>query len=92
MSISPLSKRVWPAKFLPSSARITSALAFAIGGLLAPSAAGALTLEQARGACIESVGRPNVQACMQNMRAAEEIAKPILQSAALALSQRFVLA
>jgi CHAT domain-containing protein len=68
MSISPLSKRVWPAKFLPSSARITSALAFAIGGLLAPSAAGALTLEQARGACIESVGRPNVQACMQNMR------------------------
>ena len=33
-----------------------------------PSAAGALTIEQAGGACIESVGRPNVQACMQNLR------------------------
>src|ERR1700752_1080653 len=28
----------------------------------------ALTLEQARGACIESVGRPNVQACMQSLK------------------------
>src|SRR5262245_25743477 len=68
MSVSPPFKRVWLVKTLPRSARITSASAFAIGGLLAPSAAGALSLEQAREACIESVGRPNVQACMQSLK------------------------
>src|SRR5262245_15726404 len=68
MSVSPPFKRVWLVKTLQRIARITSASAFAIGGLLAPSAAGALSLEQAREACIESVGRPNVQACMQSLK------------------------
>ena len=68
MSISPLSMRVWPVKGLPTIRGLASTLALAIGGLLAPSAAGALSIEQAREACRESVGRPIVQACMQSLR------------------------
>src|SRR6266702_7162745 len=43
------------------------ALLGALGVLSAPTAANALSLEQARETCREIVGRPIVHACMQGM-------------------------